>query len=112
MYNNIYNNMYNNNDNCQLIYSSAMQIDTMQTENYQNIDFSLNNYENEQNNPNDTIYDIFSYELEKGIEFGDINIIKNAIKDYGHLIDKSYTEWANSIIFEIVQEQMEDIQIK
>jgi hypothetical protein len=71
------------------------------------LDFSLN-----LDNPNDTIEEVFHYEVEKAIDSGNINLINNAIKDYGHLLDKSYIEWARSISFQIVEEQMEDIEIK
>lgn len=101
--------MYYNIDNSfQLIYTSdKMQQDNMDTEDIPYTDFSLNY--NEDENPNDTIEEMFHYEVEKAIDSGDINIIKNAINDYGHLINKSYIEWANSIAFEIVEEKMEDI---
>lgn len=105
--------MYYNIDNSfQLIYTSdKMQQDNMDTEDIPYIDFSLNynEDEDEDENPNDTIEEMFHYEVEKAIDSGDINIIKNAINDYGHLINKSYIEWANSIAFEIVEEKMEDI---
>lgn len=102
--------MYYNIDNSfQLIYTSdKMQQDNMDTEDIPYIDFSLNYY-NEEENTNDSIEEIFHYEVEKAIDSGDINIIKNAINDYGHLINKSYIQWANSIAFEIVEEKMEDI---
>ena len=32
------------------------------------------------------------------------NYIKNAINDYGNLLDKSYIEWGNSIILQLVQD--------
>ena len=105
--------MYYNIDNSfQLIYTSdKMQQDNMDTEDIPYIDFSLNynEDEDEDENPNDSIEEMFHYEVEKAIDSGDINIIKNAINDYGHLINKSYIEWANSIAFEIVEEKMEDI---
>lgn len=105
--------MYYNIDNSfQLIYTSdKMQQDIMDTEDIPYIDFSLNynEDEDENENPNDTIEEMFHYEVEKAIDSGDINIIKNAINDYGHLINKSYIEWANSIAFQIVEEKMEDI---
>ena len=105
--------MYYNIDNSfQLIYTSdKMQQDNMDTEIIPYTDFSLNYDNEEQENPNDTIEEMFHYEVEKAIDSGDINIIKNAIKDYGHLIDKSYIEWANSIVFQIVEEKMEDISL-
>ena len=65
--------------------------------------------EYEDENPNDTLEEAFNHEVEKAIENGNINFIKNAIKYYGHLIDKSYIEWANSIAIQIVEEKMEDI---
>ena len=72
-------------------------------------DFSLNELEE---NLNDNIQEIFHYEVEKAIDNGDINIIKNAINVYGDLLDYSYITWANSISLQIVEEQMENIKIK
>ena len=69
----------------------------METEYENNIiyaDFSLNELEE---NPNDTIQELFHYEVEKAIDTVNINIIKNAIKDYGNLLNKSYIHWANLI---------------
>ena len=98
--------------NIELIYCSVMQDIAMETESDNNIDytdFSLNDLEE---NPNDTIQELFHYEVEKAIDKGNINIIKNAIKDYGHLLDQSYVSWANSISLQIVEEQMEEMEIK
>lgn len=106
--------MYYNIDNSfHLIYSSdKMQEDNMDIEDIPYIDFSLNYYnEEEEENPNDSIEEIFHYEVEKAIDSGDINIIKNAIQEYGHLIDKSYIIWANSIAFQIIEEKMENITL-
>lgn len=93
-----------------LIYSSTMD-DMMEEVKYEEnfipyADFSLNE------NPNDTIQDIFHYEIETAIDTGNINIIRNAINDYGHLLDNSYIVWANNIMIEILEEQMEDIELK
>tara|TARA_B100000035_G_C20795134_1_gene462929 strand:+ start:248 stop:478 length:231 start_codon:yes stop_codon:yes gene_type:complete len=60
---------------------------------------------------NDTIYDAFLFEIDRAIDKGDINIIKNAIKDFGNLLDKSYIEWANSIALQIVEEKIDSMQI-
>ena len=68
------------------------------------------NYDNN-NNPNDCVQDIFHYEIEKAIDSGNINLIKNAITNYQHLIDKSYIIWANNIMFQMVQEQIENITL-
>ena len=98
--------------NIELIYCSVMQDIAMETESDNNIDytdFSLNELEE---NPNDTIQELFHYEVEKAIDKGNINIIKNAIKDYGHLLDHSYITWANSISLQIVEEQIEEMEIK
>ena len=91
---------------CQLIYQSNeimndqnVESQYFNSENLIPIDFSLNE------NPNDTIQDIFIYEIDKAIETGNINFIRNAIKDFGHLIDHSYIEWANSISIQIVEEK-------
>ncbi len=93
-----------------LIYSSTMDDIIMDVNYEENVipyaDFSLNE------NPNDTIADVFHFEVETAIDTGNINIIKNAIKDYGHLLDHSYITWANSIMIEMLEEQMEDIELK
>jgi len=93
-----------------LIYSSTMD-DIMTDIQYQEnfipyTDFSLND------NPNDTIADMFHFEVETAIDTGNINVIRKAISDYGHLLDKSYIAWANNIIIEMLEEQMEDIELK
>tara|TARA_B100001093_G_scaffold278358_1_gene266072 strand:- start:528 stop:830 length:303 start_codon:yes stop_codon:yes gene_type:complete len=98
--------------NIELIYCSVMEDIAMETESDNNtdyIDFSLNDLEG---NPNDTIQELFHYEVEKAIDKGNINIIRNAIKDYGHLLDQSYISWANSISLQIVEEQIEEMEIK
>ena len=63
-----------------------------------------NKYEN-------TCLDIFMNEVDKSINTGNIMSIKNAIKNYGNFIDKSYIDWANLIVLEIIEEKMEDIDI-
>lgn len=63
-------------------------------------------------NNNDTIQDIFLYAIDCSISSGNINYIKNAINDYGNLLDKSYIEWGNTIILQLIQEQIEDMEIK
>ena len=63
-----------------------------------------NKYEN-------TCLDIFMNEVDKAINTGNVMSIKNAIKNYGNFIDKSYIDWANLIVLEILDEKMEDIAI-
>lgn len=93
-----------------LIYSSTMDEVMRDIEYEENFipyaDFSLNE------NPNDTIQDMFHFEIETAIDTGNINIIRNAINDYGHLLDNSYIVWANRVMIEMLEEQMEDIQLK
>ena len=62
-------------------------------------------------NPNDSIQDVFLYEIDKAIDSGNIIYIKNAIKDFGNLLDKSYIEWANSIALQIVEEKIDSMEI-
>lgn len=95
-----------------LIYSSTMDevmrdIGVNYEENFiPYADFSLNE------NPNDTIQDIFHFEIETAIDTGNINVIRKAISDYGHLLDNSYIVWANNIMIEMLEEQMEEVEIK
>ena len=93
-----------------LIYSSTMDevmADIQYEENFiPYTDFSLNE------NPNDTIADMFHYEIETAIDTGNINVIRKAISDYGHLLDNSYIVWANRVMIEMLEEQMEDIELK
>ena len=92
-----------------LIYSSNMDevMSDVGINYHENIipyaDFSLND------NPNDTIKDTFHFEVETAINIGNSNVIRKAIQDYGHLLDKSYIVWANNIMIEMLEEQMEDI---
>ena len=125
------NNNNNNNNNCQLIYSSCqMQTDEMDSENLPFTDIVLTDYsqvgeyqecpedmeeldeiDDDWENSNDTIPEKFHYEIERGIDTGNIDIIKHAISCYKDLIDKNYIVWANSIIFQMVEEKMEDITL-
>ena len=95
-----------------LIYSSTMDevmsdIGVNYEENFiPYTDFSLND------NPNDTIEDMFHFEVETAIDTGNINVIRKAISDYGHLLNNSYIAWANNIMIEMLEEQMEDIELK
>lgn len=107
-----YMNNYINNK--VLIYSSVMENIAMENENENEMeieiaDFSLNDYT--QYNPNDSIEEMFHYEVEKAIDNGDIKLINNAIKEYGHLLNSSYISWANNISLQIVEEQIEDMVI-
>ena len=77
----------------------------MENSNMENSNMENSNMENS----NDTIQEKFHYEIEKAINNGDVKIISNAINKYNNYIDKSYIIWANSIIFQILEEKMDDI---
>ena len=61
---------------------------------------------------NDTYQDRFLYEIDNAIQYGDINYIYRSIKVYKNLIDISYINWANNIVMQLLEEQMEDLKIK
>lgn len=63
------------------------------------------------NKSRDIFLDVFLYEVDKSINTGNVIYIKNAIKNYVDFIDKSYIDWANLIIQEIIEEKMEAIAI-
>lgn len=79
--------------NCDSIF--AMEIDSLP-------DISIN----------DTYQDHFLYEIDNAIQYGDINYIRAAIQEYKNLIDISYINWANNIAIQLLEEQMEDVEIK
>ena len=55
--------------------------------------------------------DLFLCEVDKTINSGNIMYIKKAIINYNNYIDISYIIWANSLILEIVQEKLENIEL-
>ena len=55
--------------------------------------------------------DLFLCEVDKTINSGNIIYIKKAIINYNKYIDISYIIWANSLILEIVQEKLENIEL-
>lgn len=55
--------------------------------------------------------DLFLHEVDKTIDSGNIIYIKKAIIIYSNYIDINYIIWANSLILEIVQEKLENIEL-
>ena len=55
--------------------------------------------------------DLFLHEVDKTIDSGNIIYIKKAIINYSNYIDINYIIWANSLILEIVQEKLENIEL-
>lgn len=92
-----------NNDQLQLVYSNTSDYHiNMVIENSQElptVDFTLN----------DTPQDHFMYLLDLAIEYGDINYIKHAIKEYTNILDNTYIIGANNIMMQIIQEQVEEM---
>ena len=118
--NNLQNELHTNVDvNMDIPYTDfSLNENSYDDESYSSNDESIDDYDcdydcnyDNNNNPNDCVQDIFHYEIEKAIDSGNINLIKNAITDYQHLIDKSYIIWANNIMFQMVQEQIENITL-
>ena len=55
--------------------------------------------------------DLFLHEVDKTIDSGNIIYIKKSIINYSNYIDINYIIWANSLILEIVQEKLENIEL-
>jgi hypothetical protein len=60
---------------------------------------------------NDTIEDEFMYIVERIIETGDSNILRNVINNYRGRIHKNYIDIAENILYELVKEKLEEISI-
>ena len=58
-----------------------------------------------------TISDIFQFEIDKAIETGNINYIKQAITKYGNLVSQNDLLVANKIIIQLIEEKIEEINI-
>lgn len=58
-----------------------------------------------------TISDIFQFEIDKAIETGNINYIKQAITKYGNLVSPKDLIVANKIIMQLIEEKIEEINI-
>lgn len=70
-----------------------------------------NNNSNNEYNQNNFPEDEFNYYLDLGIEYGNINYIKEAISKFKGKIDPNYIKIANNLILEIIQEKIEDVNI-
>ena len=60
---------------------------------------------------NDTIYDAFLFEIDRAIEYGDPNILKNAINIYKNNISETYIKMAEKIYITLVEEKIESMEI-
>lgn len=61
---------------------------------------------------NITVQELFYFEIDRSIETGDINIIKNALIEYKNFLDISHHNLANKIIFQLTEEKLDDLSIK
>tara|TARA_X000000368_G_scaffold345389_1_gene284480 strand:- start:9965 stop:10162 length:198 start_codon:yes stop_codon:yes gene_type:complete len=62
----------------------------------------ISNYYNE---------DDFLYQIDLSIETGNINYIRNAIRQYKDVLSIYYIDWANRIIMELTQDSMNEMII-
>ena len=60
---------------------------------------------------NDCLEDQFQHQMDLAVTFGDTNYIKNAIIDYNGLISDSYISMARDLMFQLVEEKMDDLII-
>lgn len=63
------------------------------------------------NKTNTTYEDLFTIEIDRGIEYGDCIIIMAAIRQYKNVISDSYIKTAERIYEELVCEKLEEINI-
>ena len=60
---------------------------------------------------NTTYEDLFMFEIDRCIEYGDCNIIVAAIRQYKNVISDSYIKTAERIYGELVCEKLEEFNI-
>ncbi len=60
---------------------------------------------------NDTIYDQFLFQVDKAIEIGDPNILKDAIINYKNRISEVYIKMAENMYIALIQEKFEYMEL-
>ena len=55
--------------------------------------------------------DDFLYQIDLSIETGNINYIRNAIRQYKDVLSINYIDWANRIIMELTEDSMNEMII-
>ena len=63
------------------------------------------------NQSNDTIFDQFLFLIDQGIEYGNPDIILEAIKNYRQYIGENYIKMAEQMYLSLIQEKLENIAI-
>ena len=63
------------------------------------------------NNPNDTVFDQFLYEIDRAVENGNLDIIKDAINRYRPYLSKNYIKMAESMYFTLLEEKVDAMSI-
>ena len=64
-----------------------------------------------ENCENVTIYDDFFEQIDKSIITGDVVYIQNALKMYGNQLPEESVKMAARVIFQIIEEKIEDISL-
>lgn len=63
------------------------------------------------NQSNDTIFDQFLFFIDQGVEYGNPDIILQAIKNYRQYIGQNYIKMAEQMYLTLVQEKLHNITI-
>ena len=63
------------------------------------------------NQSNDTIFDQFLFLIDQGVEYGDPDIILQAIKNYKQYIGENYIKMAQQMYLSLIQEKLDNIAI-
>ena len=58
----------------------------------------------------DAAYD-FLYQIDLSIQSGNINYIRNAIKNYQGILSEYYIDWGNRIIMQLTEESINEMVI-
>ena len=60
---------------------------------------------------NESNEELFHSYIDKSIESGDIKFIQFAIKEFKNKINISYINFANTILMQLIDEQIQDMEI-
>ena len=72
------------------------------------INFQLSEDSNESNESNEELF--HSY-IDRSIETGDVKFIQFAIKEFKNKIHISYINFANTILMQLIEEQIQDMEL-
>ena len=110
------NNTINNNTiniesrmETEIMQSEIMQSETMETEIMETEIMDKREPPYCQYCDNDTLEDQFMYEIDLAIEYGNASHIQQSIKKFTGIISPQFIEIANNILYQLVVEQIEEI---